>query len=102
VLDPYLDARRLGAGGRALAGCRGASADRLRGLGRRGDAGTRLIHGGAHSPAKDSGVTIRIRYHIPNARLAVGAVSAGQGGGVDQAYDGWRVVSQFAVPIQRN
>ena len=42
----------------------------------------------AHSPAKDSGVTIRIL----NARLAAGAVS---GGGVDQAYDGWRVVSQF-------
>jgi hypothetical protein len=27
--------------------------------------------------------------------LAAGAVSAGQGGGVDQAYDGWRVASQF-------
>jgi hypothetical protein len=37
----------------------------------------------------------RIRYRILNARLAAGAVSAGQGGGVDQAYDGWRVVSQF-------
>jgi hypothetical protein len=37
-------------------------------------------------------VTIRIRYPILNARLAAGAVS---GGGVDQAYDGWRVVSQF-------
>jgi hypothetical protein len=36
-------------------------------------------------------VTIRIRYRILNARLAAGAVSAGQGGGVDQAYDGWRV-----------
>ena len=42
----------------------------------------------AHSPAKDSGVTIRIL----NARLAAGAVS---GGWVDQVYDGWRVVSQF-------
>jgi hypothetical protein len=39
-------------------------------------------------------MTIRIRYRIPNARLAAGAVSAGQGGGVDQAYDGWRVVSE--------
>ena len=37
-------------------------------------------------------MTIRIRYRILNARLAAGAVS---GGGVDQAYDGWRVVSQF-------
>jgi hypothetical protein len=36
-------------------------------------------------------VTIRIRYRILNARLAAGVVS----GGVDQAYDGWRVVSQF-------
>jgi hypothetical protein len=62
----------------------------MRGLGRRGDAGTSVVHGGAHSPAKDSGVTIRIRYRILNARLAAGAVSAGQGGGVDQAYDGWR------------
>jgi hypothetical protein len=44
------------------------------------------------SPAEGSGVTIRIRYRILNARLAAGAVS---GGGVDQAYDGWRVVSQF-------
>jgi hypothetical protein len=35
-------------------------------------------------------LTIRIRYRILNARLAAGAVSAGQGGGVDQAYDGWR------------
>ncbi|MFZ3326764.1 MAG: hypothetical protein WA231_13110, partial [Methylocella sp.] len=40
-------------------------------------------------------MTIRIRYRILNARLAAGAVSAGQGAGVDQAYDGWRVVSQF-------
>jgi hypothetical protein len=40
-------------------------------------------------------MTIRIRYRIPNARLAAAAVSAGQGGGVDQAYDGWREVSQF-------
>ena len=39
-------------------------------------------------------MTIRIRYRILNARLAAGAVSAGQAGGVDQAYDGWRVVSQ--------
>jgi hypothetical protein len=39
-----------------------------------------------------SGVTIRIRYRILNARLAAGAVSSG---GVDQACDGWRVVSQF-------
>jgi hypothetical protein len=37
-------------------------------------------------------VTIRIRYRILNAHLAAGAVS---GGGVDQAYDGWWVVSQF-------
>jgi hypothetical protein len=37
-------------------------------------------------------MTIRIRYRILNARLAAGAVS---GGGVDQAYDGWRVGSQF-------
>jgi O-methyltransferase domain len=37
-------------------------------------------------------VTIRIRSRILNARLAAGAVS---GGGVDQAYDGWREVSQF-------
>jgi hypothetical protein len=36
-------------------------------------------------------VRIRIRYRILNARLAAGAVSAGQSGGVDQAYDGWRV-----------
>ena len=62
MFDPNLHARRLGAGGRALAGGRRASADRLRGLGRRGDAGTSLVHGGAHSPAKDSGVTNRIRY----------------------------------------
>jgi hypothetical protein len=34
-------------------------------------------------------MTIRIRYRIPNARLAAGAVSAGQGRGVGQAYDGW-------------
>jgi len=40
-------------------------------------------------------VTIRIRYRILNARLAAGAVSAGQGGGVDQTYDGWRGVSQL-------
>ena len=47
--------------------------------------------------AEDSGMTIRIRYHILNARLAAGAVSpgAGRGGGVDQAYGGWRIVSQF-------
>jgi hypothetical protein len=37
-------------------------------------------------------VTIRIRSRILNARLAAGAVS---GGGVDQAYDGWWVVSEF-------
>jgi hypothetical protein len=37
-------------------------------------------------------MTIRIRYRILNARLAAGAAS---GGGVDQAYDGWRVVSQI-------
>ena len=43
-------------------------------------------------------MTNRIRYRILNARLAAGAVSAGQGGGVDQAYDGWRVVSQFEFP----
>jgi hypothetical protein len=46
----------------------------------------------ASSAAEGSGVTIGIRYRILNARLAAGAVS---GGGVDQAYDGWRVVSQF-------
>jgi hypothetical protein len=28
------------------------------------------------------------------AGTAAGAVSAGQGGGVDQAYDGWRVEFQ--------
>ena len=56
-----------------------------------------LIHGGVDPPADGSGMTIRIRYRIPNARLAAGAVNAGQGGGVDQAYDGWRVVSQFPV-----
>jgi len=48
-----------------------------------------------HSPADGSGITIRIRYRILNARLAAGAVSAGQGGGVDQAYAEWRVV----VPV---
>jgi hypothetical protein len=66
----------------------------LCGLGRRCDDGAILVHGGRHSPAKDSGITIRIRirYRILNARLAAGAVS---GGGVDQADDGWRVVSQF-------
>ena len=37
-------------------------------------------------------MTIRIRYRILNARLAAGAAG---GGGVDQAYDGWRVVPQF-------
>jgi hypothetical protein len=63
-----------------------ASADRLRGLGRRGDAGTSLVHGGAHSPADGSGVTIHIPYRILSARLAAGEVS---GNGVDQAYDGW-------------
>jgi hypothetical protein len=35
----------------------------------------------------------RQRREFP--RLAAGAVNEGQGGGVDQAYDGWRVVSQF-------
>ena len=40
-------------------------------------------------------MTIRIRYRLLNARLAAGAVSAGQGGGVDQTYDGWRGVSQL-------
>jgi hypothetical protein len=35
-------------------------------------------------------------HPLPHSEcLAAGAVSAGQGGGVDQAYDGWRVVSQF-------
>jgi hypothetical protein len=48
-----------------------------------------------NSPAEGNGVTIRIRYRILNARLAAGAVSAGRGGGVDQAYGGWRVVSRF-------
>jgi hypothetical protein len=57
-------------------------------LGRRRDDGAILVHGGINSPADGSG----IRYRILNARLAAGAVS---GGGVDQAYDGWRVVSQF-------
>jgi hypothetical protein len=63
-------------------------------FGRRDD-GAILVHGRANSPAEGSGGTIRIRYRILNARLAAGAVSAGQGGGVDQAYDGWRVVSPF-------
>jgi hypothetical protein len=36
-------------------------------------------------------VTIRIRCRVLNARLAAGAVS-GAGGGVDQAYNGRRVV----------
>ena len=49
----------------------------------------------ASSAAEGSGVTIGIRYRILNARLAAGAVSAGHGGGLGQAYDGWRVVSQF-------
>ena len=40
-------------------------------------------------------MTIRIPYRILNARFAAGAVRAGQGGGMEQAYDGWRVVSQF-------
>ena len=40
-------------------------------------------------------MTIRIPYRILNARFAAGAVSAGQGGGMEQAYAGWRVVSQF-------
>jgi hypothetical protein len=57
------------------------------------------VWGGGATPAQalymvgvilpPTAVTIRI---IRNARLAAGAVS---GGGVDQAYDGWRVVSQF-------
>jgi hypothetical protein len=47
------------------------------------------------SSADGSGMTIRIPYRILNARVAAGAVSAGQGGGMEQAYDGWRVVSQF-------
>jgi hypothetical protein len=64
----------------------------LCGLGRRRDAGASALHGGINSPAEGSGVTIRIRYRILNARLAAGAVS---GGGVDQAYDGWWVVSEF-------
>jgi hypothetical protein len=57
-----------------------------------------VLHHTSLSPGQDmpaGGVTIRIRYRILNARLAAGAVSAGQGGGVDQAYDGWRVVSRF-------
>ena len=37
-------------------------------------------------------MTIRILDRILNVRLAAGVVS---GGGVDQAYDGWRVVSEF-------
>jgi hypothetical protein len=47
---------------------------------------------GDRSHGLPASVTIRIRYRILNAGLAAGAVS---GGGVDQAYDGWRVVSQF-------
>src|ERR1700730_5294822 len=43
------------------------------------------------SPGDGSSTTIRIRYRIPNPRLTAGAVSAGKGGGVDQAYDEWRV-----------
>ena len=62
-------------------------------FGRRRDAGTSALHGGIDIAAEGSGVTIGIRYRILNARLAAGAVSAGQGGGV--AYDGWRVVSQI-------
>jgi hypothetical protein len=65
--------------------------------GRRRDACASLVHGGINSPVEGSGMTIRIRYRILNARLAAGAVSAGQGGGVDQAYDGWRVVSRFEL-----
>jgi hypothetical protein len=70
----YLDARRLGAGGRALA-CRRASADRLFG------AAARRRH--KRFTSEGSGVTIRIRYRILNARLAAGAVSAGRRGGMD-------------------
>jgi len=43
------------AGGRALGRRRGPGADRLRGLGRRRDTGASALHGGAHSPAEDSG-----------------------------------------------
>jgi hypothetical protein len=64
-------------------------------LGRRRDACASLVHGAINSPAEGNGVTIRIPYRILNARFAAGAVSAGQGGGMEQAYDGWRVVSQF-------
>jgi phosphopantetheinyl transferase (holo-ACP synthase) len=80
------------AGGRALGGRGGPGAYDLRGLGRRCDAGTSLVHGWANSPAEGSGVTTRIRYRILNARLTAGAV---RGGGVDQAYDGWRVAFQL-------
>jgi glutamate dehydrogenase/leucine dehydrogenase len=59
-------------------------------LGRRRDACPSLVHGRANSPAEGSGVKIRIRYRILNAPS--GVVS---GGGVDQAYDGWRVASEF-------
>jgi hypothetical protein len=56
-----------------------ASADRLRGLGRRRDACASLVHGWANSPAEDSGVTSRFRYRILNARLAAGISAMGSG-----------------------
>jgi len=39
-------------------------------LGRRRDDSAILVHGGRHSPADGSSMTIRIRYRILNARLA--------------------------------
>jgi hypothetical protein len=34
-------------------------------------------------------------FHDQVCKALAGAVNAWQGGGVDQAYDGWWVVSQF-------
>jgi hypothetical protein len=42
-------------------------------------AGGRALAGCRREQAPTRGVTIRIRYRILNARLAAGAVSAGQG-----------------------
>jgi hypothetical protein len=65
---------------------------------RRRDARASLVHGGINSPAEGSGVTNRIRYRILNARFAAGAVS---GGGVDQAYDGWKAAIRLKSPLLR-
>ena len=63
-----------GAGWRALTGRRRTGADRLRGLGRRCDARAGALHGGAHSPAEGSGVTIRIP--LPHSERALGGQSS--------------------------